>query len=65
MLAKKHVQNEEEKLVVAKTRKIIAEQSIWMAGCFEKLASNASDNTSKLVLMKTYKHKVLRRCSEN
>jgi hypothetical protein len=51
MLARKQAQEEEERLEVAKNRKIVVEQSIWMADCFEKIANNAtaSADISKVV----------------
>jgi hypothetical protein len=51
MLAKKRAQEEEEWLEAAKNRKIVAEQSIRMADCFERIANNANAPTdmSKLV----------------
>jgi hypothetical protein len=51
MLAKKRVQEEEERLEAAKNRKIVVEQSIRMADYFEKIANNATASTgmSKLV----------------
>jgi hypothetical protein len=45
MLAKKRALEEEERLEAAKNRKIVAELSIWMADCFEKIAKNATAST--------------------
>jgi hypothetical protein len=58
MLAKKRAQEEEERLEAAKNRKIVAEQSIRMANCFEKLANNANApaDMSKLVDEKLEAH---------
>jgi hypothetical protein len=58
MLVKKQAQEEEEQLEAAKTRKIVAEQSIQMADCFEKIANNAtaSADISKVVDEKLQAH---------
>jgi hypothetical protein len=49
---------EEEQLEAAKNRKIVAEQSIRMADCFEKIANNATASTdiSKVVDEKLEAH---------
>jgi hypothetical protein len=51
MLAKKRAQEEEERLEAAKNRKIVAEQSIRMADCFEKLANNVNDPCRRVILV--------------
>jgi hypothetical protein len=58
MLAKKRALEEEERLEAAKNRKIVAEQSIRMADCFEKIANNATTSTdiSKVVDEKLEAH---------
>jgi hypothetical protein len=58
MLAKKRAQEEEEWMEVAKNRNFVAEQSIWMADCFEKNSNNTStsNDISKVVDEKLEAH---------